>query len=264
MMQDGRSGLRPIRHVGDEVIASLRRNYEERLRALPCWDGNNCIPCDSNPGKQLTACSGRGTAICPLNVRSVCSARNALLDEATQSSHSMNGERATAMGIPRRHWHMLGIQGGPVRPLVETPALALIAQYGELDTLILCGGQGCGKSAAATVWCWRHHGLFVVAADVAASSAYEKADILRFREPSHLVIDDLGVEYGDSKGVWRSKLDVLMSSRYNDCKKTLITTNLLPQKLIGFLGDRIIGRVQEVGRIEACAGVSLRTAITEG
>jgi DNA replication protein DnaC len=61
----------------------------------------------------------------------------------------------------------------------------------------------------------------------------------------HLVIDDLGVEYGDKSGVWQSRIDALLDARYRDYRKTIITTNLDPKAIAERYGQRVGDRLRE-------------------
>lgn len=242
-----------------DVIMSLRQSYMERIRALPCFNGVQAVECDGDGHRQVPLCAYHEIPICPIVVRET----NRRLMEEDPHLGSRAGSQlqteAEHCGIPVRHWHLFDVKGGPARKFRDTDAMAAMEKYGEkADIVILSGGEGCGKSGAAALWCWKHRGFFTTAPEVMATSAYDQQGMERLRRPRHLVIDELGVEHSDAKGVWRSKLSMLLGMRYNDCSKTVITTNLTPEQISALLGERMMARIHESGRIARCSGESLR------
>ncbi len=67
-------------------------------------------------------------------------------------------------------------------------------------------------------------------------------DVLRnYTEPELLVLDDLGASR-DSEFL-EDALYLVVSSRYNDCKATIYTTNLSLEILAARIGERIVSRI---------------------
>lgn len=73
-----------------------------------------------------------------------------------------------------------------------------------------------------------------------------------------LVIDDLGAEASDSKGLVFDLVERLLYHRHGDRLPTIITSNLNAKQIADRYGDRIASRIAEDGRIIACKGDDLR------
>jgi DNA replication protein DnaC len=75
---------------------------------------------------------------------------------------------------------------------------------------------------------------------------------------SALVVDDMGAEYMDDKGAFRSFVDGLMNARYADGLATVLTTNLNGQTFADRYGTRFADRLREAGRFVELRGTSMR------
>jgi hypothetical protein len=149
---------------------------------------------------------------------------------------------------------------------------ALVEARGALSLslvlLVLSGLRGCGKTTAAAWWVTQKHKpqqyvrtfdpRFVDSTSLARWPKYDDAAMRELERASALVIDDLGVEYDDKGGAFRSFLDGLVNSRYAACLPTLITTNLTASDFRARYGERIADRIREAGRFVELAGESLR------
>ena len=160
----------------------------------------------------------------------------------------------------------------------DTPAMANVRKWITWPKLVavLAGGTGTGKSTAAA-WAALEVGggspLFVRAHELEARGRYDK-DLRRdLRAASMLVIDDLGVEVLDGKGVFRALLDEVIDMFYGDRKRVVMTTNLQeartprPGGVIAFddppqfterYGRRLFSRLFEVGEWLPCGDEDLR------
>lgn len=154
--------------------------------------------------------------------------------------------------------------------LDDTKAVA--AAQAALDVgmtlLVLSGTRGCGKTTAAAWWLLQRRKpseyvrvgppRFVDASSLARWPRYDDAKMRELERASALVIDDLGVEYDDKNGAFRSFVDGLVNSRYAACLPTCITTNVPAADFRQRYGERIADRIREVGRFVELSGESLR------
>lgn len=166
-----------------------------------------------------------------------------------------------AMGIPFRH--AMALAAGHV---LESEAVATYRKwiargvYGSL--LVLSGDVNSGKTFAASMaviegppreypfgdkWPAARRPCFIDAAEIMAMGHYDRERFTRLCECSVLGLDDLGVEFVDAKGAFRTSLDRLLNARYNGPCWTVITTNLSRTDFAKRYGDRLMGRLTESG-----------------
>ncbi|QDR80214.1 IstB-like ATP binding protein [Sporomusa termitida] len=82
--------------------------------------------------------------------------------------------------------------------------------------------------------------------------AYEE----RIRNTGLLVLDDLGAEYHQE---WvLSKVDAIISERYNRMQPIIITTNLSADELKGKYAERVYDRLKGTSKVINFSGKSLR------
>ncbi len=175
---------------------------------------------------------------------------------------------AAAAGIPRRLWDRVGV-GRDSDDLLDTDALrAVRAMRGTF--LVLAGPTGTGKTVAAAWWAWKRRGRFVKASRIARMSWYDEARVDALLSAPALVVDELGTECDDGKGVWRSRIDELFDARYDAALPTVITTNLPEGTMVGgtrtlsgLVGSRIWKRWLETGAVVPCTGADLRATAGE-
>jgi DNA replication protein DnaC len=187
--------------------------------------------------------------------------------------------RASA-GIARRAWPFLD---SPER----TSALLAVEDFaGSTETLlVLAGGVGCGKTVAASAWLERAiadadrktwakgyrtnqerdaEGLIVKAIDLARAGTFDREFWDRIGAMNFLVVDDLGTEPLDEKGWMVANVRALIDRRYDDDRRTILTTNL---NLDAFRerycadGGRLLDRLRERGAFIEVADGSLRRAM---
>jgi DNA replication protein DnaC len=142
-----------------------------------------------------------------------------------------------------------------------TPTIATDAVEGFVGGfLVLMGAPGTGKTIAACKWCWAKRGLFYRVAEISRMDWYRNDEIDNVCTCPNLVLDDLGAEYDDERGNWRSKLDAIINERYDRGSNaaTMITSNYGPTRLMRYVGVRTWQRLTEAGRIVQCTGASLR------
>ena len=78
----------------------------------------------------------------------------------------------------------------------------------------------------------------------------------RLRNVGILLLDDLGAEY--TEGWVHTKIDAIVSERYNRMKPILITSNLLPEELGKTYSARIFDRIKSTTTVILFEGKSLR------
>ncbi|MGL5511672.1 MAG: ATP-binding protein [Sporomusa sp.] len=109
-----------------------------------------------------------------------------------------------------------------------------------------------------------HSGLFVpmvsMLDNIFTMKARNKEEWLayedRIRNTGLLVLDDLGAEYHQE---WvLSKVDAIISERYNRMKPIIITTNLSGDELKGKYAERVYDRLKNTSKVINFSGRSLR------
>ena len=152
---------------------------------------------------------------------------------------------------------------------------ALESLAGERPTLLLviAGRPGTGKTTAAAWWLMQRRPRsrfvrtrsprFLDAARLARWPRYDEERMTEIERAEALVVDDLGVEFDDVKGAFRSLLDELVNSRYAAQLPTLLTTNLSAEQFKARYGERIADRIRECGAFVGDAGPSLRSRRVE-
>ena len=157
-------------------------------------------------------------------------------------------------GLALRH-----LQNLVSSPLTPTPAMDAIRSIDCDGTYVLSGNAGCGKTHAAHVWLLEAHKLdrfewkasqvrMATAAWFARQSRYGNDKFELLSEVPRLVLDDLGVEYADSKQSYLVDFDELLDLRWRAGLPTLLTTNLDQEEFYERYRDRIFDRVSDDGR----------------
>ena len=80
----------------------------------------------------------------------------------------------------------------------------------------------------------------------------------RLRNVGILLLDDLGAEH--SEGWVHTKIDAIVSERYNRMKPIIITSNLTSERLAKTYAARIFDRIRHTSEVVRFAGESLRKA----
>lgn len=152
-----------------------------------------------------------------------------------------------AFGVPKR---------AATVEVEDSEAILAMRKWAETDSwcLVLSGVAGVGKSIAAAEWLRGYakrldsaDGVtkrWFRAADLAAIGQYDK-EIERIARIKTLVIDDLGVEYGDKKGYSLSLFDRILDIRYSEMLATIITTNLSAAQIAAQYEARIVDRMRD-------------------
>lgn len=156
-------------------------------------------------------------------------------------------------GVPKRFRRAM-----PMADVTEATENVAIWRKTGGWCLMLSGPTGVGKSFAAAKWLWDHavarrrrpHPMasrrWYPAVLLARLSQFDE-EIEELNTRATLVIDDLGVEYADKTGNFRSRLDYLLDARYSEERPTIITTNLSPDHVSSRYGVRIVDRIRDGG-----------------
>jgi DNA replication protein DnaC len=182
--------------------------------------------------------------------------------------------------IPKRVWPFLDAPR-------QTPALDAAFEFAgsERDTiLVLAGGVGCGKTVAACaalerwvtetirrsrangyrpVYARDAEGRVVKAIDLARAGTFDREFWDKLAAVDFLVVDDLGTEPLDEKGWMVANVRALIDRRYDDERRTILTTNLgLEAFKTRYCADggRLLDRLRECGAFIGLTDTSLRTA----
>lgn len=146
----------------------------------------------------------------------------------------------------------------PRHVVKDTTALKTVQEFmtkpREAWCLVLAGPKGCGKSTAAAHYLWENTAAQLhsppktqrwwTAAKVSRVSSFND-ELEKLMKTPVLVIDDLGVEYMDKGGHFGHRLDELISDRYDNFRKTIITTNLNKKDFQDRYGARVTDRIRE-------------------
>jgi len=198
--------------------------------------------------------------------------------EAKAMVAAENAAKARALretGIPAKDQERIS-----VGTLEQTPATDAIGSGADL--ICLSGNPGCGKTTAAAAWLWQYLQradswrpdrrmlgtpsvlpvaplpIFLKSARLSRWERYDVKEMDRLLQSARLVIDDLGVEFQDSKGNFMAILDEVIDTRYDESRPTVITTNLDADAFKSRYGERIADRIRESGKFVSLGNASLR------
>ncbi len=85
----------------------------------------------------------------------------------------------------------------------------------------------------------------------------EQAAINKYVKPKVLVIDEIGVQYESNTET--QFLTEIINDRYNQKKQTILSGNVTVLEMQNILGDRVIDRFKESGRVLVCDWESYRS-----
>lgn len=171
-------------------------------------------------------------------------------------------------GVPRRlqsaslrSYTSCGGEQQQAHRLVCEYAKDLPAKLDSGDGLILMGNMGTGKThlavglinASAKV-----HGvasryitapaLFTrVRASYSGNGETEASILAEYAKTPLLVLDEIGVGKGSDSEL--NLLYAILGSRYDECRPTILVTNLMSEDLKAWLGDRVVDRLKETSPV---------------
>lgn len=179
-------------------------------------------------------------------------------EEEEEVERSVARERLSRRGVPVRLIERIVTQS-----LLPSPAMkcadAWLKRKSHATFLVLSGKKGVGKTTAAAWASMDMVGLrWVRAGELATIGLYDRARFDPIANATALVLDDLGTEFNDAKGAFRSLFDLLINTRYDGMLRTIITTNLLSEGFTARYGARALDRINEDGLWASCGKESLR------
>lgn len=157
----------------------------------------------------------------------------------------------------------------------DTPALKAVKAIDGAWVLVLTGGVGTGKTLAAAFalreayrndpqrggWVGERIPAARWISSPRASREPQFGDEAQAREAEWircrlLVIDDVGAEFASAP--WAACLAAVLDARWDNRRRTILTSNLSVSELRERLGARTWDRLAQEGRIVGCGDVSLR------
>jgi len=145
----------------------------------------------------------------------------------------------------------------------ETTALKHARQFSQMAStmLVLAGGVGVGKTTAAAWSALKHEDArpgFLRASELERRGRYDKKLDEWVKDKTSLVLDDLGAEVLDGKGVFVSLLDELIDRFYSARTILLLTTNLTSTSIAERYGARAASRIGQRACWGECGMCDLR------
>lgn len=193
----------------------------------------------------------------------LCSRVGPLEREIAEAKH--------ARGVQERVLKALDASGAGDRALLaavsakRTEALEAAQEWltQKRTWLVLLGGTGTGKTVAA-VWAMREAArqaepvAFRTAAALSRMSGFNEGavELERLQRVSLLVVDDVGAEAQTSWG--QGLLSELLDARHQGFRRTIITSNLGQEAFKQRIGERLVDRIREDGRVVMLGGRTLR------
>jgi DNA replication protein DnaC len=174
--------------------------------------------------------------------------------DTVEDPESRHTHRCRHANIPLKDWDTM-------RTLHETTAIHAVTAFKESTDvmLVLSGNPGSGKTLAASKYLYDStDGWFMDVSSLARLSRYDNESMEEVESYGVIVIDDLGMEFDDKSGSFRSLFDSIINARYSAMRKTIMTTNLDAAAFKERYGERVADRIRECGKFIVCAGASLR------
>lgn len=155
--------------------------------------------------------------------------------------------------------------------LADTDAMRHARKFVYLPRklLVLAGGVGVGKTTAAAWVALKGQDPrpgFMRISELERRGRYDKKLDEWLRDKTSLVIDDVGAEVLDGKGVFRSLMDEVVDTFYSNRRTLVMTTNLRPRRkdsaeqeqFLERYGDRVWSRLNQLGVWGDCGTRDLR------
>lgn len=202
------------------------------------------------------------------------------VEEAEKLGEAMLAEEARQMSPGRRRLLRAGVGERHIKHIADVPPvdcepLQAVKEFMANESqwcLVLAGGKGTRKTGSA---CWaltQGEGMFFEAPDLLGIAIENKPKFERITKARLVVIDDLGTERQDDKGVWLGTFADLWNKLYAADAKVIVTGNLFPKDVYdpkdptklqwpGFAriyGERVADRFREGGWWRQIKGESIR------
>ena len=192
----------------------------------------------------------------------------AIEEQAKQERMKQMKERFVRMGIPPRYTgNRLAQFRAPHKAQQDVLSVAKhFCSTDELDSLLLLGNVGTGKTllgCAILTECthdadglWASSGLYTTASQLMRrikmswkkdATENEQEVFAKLTKPYLLVIDEIGVQFNSDTE--RCLLTEVINDRYNARQRTMLISNLTLQEFTQVVGDRIVDRLKENGKV---------------
>lgn len=162
-------------------------------------------------------------------------------------------------------------------------SLHLAGGVGLRNALMLAGGVGAGKTTAATwiaLTSTDSAPAFIRATElerIGRTYGHEKRLQELIRTSTSLVLDDLGAEVLDGRGVFEALICEVIDAFYGDRKMLVITANMRQRRAAGKpgaepteppqfrerYGERVFSRFREAGKWADCGATDLRAGVAQ-
>jgi DNA replication protein DnaC len=155
--------------------------------------------------------------------------------------------------------------------LADTTAMQIARRFSYLPKklLVLAGGVGAGKTTAASWVALKGEDLrpgFIRINELERRGRYDKKLDEWMKDKTSLVIDDVGAEFLDGKGAFRSLMDEIVDTFYSNRRTLVMTTNLRPRRgkddeqeqFFERYGERVWSRLSQSGVWGDCGTRDLR------
>jgi DNA replication protein DnaC len=155
--------------------------------------------------------------------------------------------------------------------LDDTTAMKAVGTFVYLPNklLVLSGGTGVGKTTAVTWVALMGQDPrpgFLRVNELERRGRYDKKLDEWLKEKTSLVIDDVGAEFLDGKGAFRSLMDEIVDAFYANRRMLAMTTNLRPKRdaadeqeqFLERYGERVWSRLYQSGLWVNCGNRDLR------
>ena len=193
--------------------------------------------------------------------------------DAEQLEHARVIERSGELrdnGFPSMHIDAALGELADTQAMRHAQLFVRLAQAGlHKRIIILGGGVGVGKTTAATWIALKGQDPrpgFIRINELERRGRYDKNLDAWLKDKTSLVIDDVGAESLDGKGVFRSLLDEIIDMFYANRRTLVMTTNLQPcrkgenepDQFFERYGERAWTRIEQLGEWGPCGMQNLR------
>lgn len=186
-------------------------------------------------------------------------------EEKARSRQELIKSRFKAAAIPPRfaeHTFETYIGSTPEIAKKRESCMAYASNFPELSksgtSIIMCGTTGTGKthlSCAIANHIIKEHAMSAIfttvmkavrrVKDTYGGKGSEEEVIAAFNLPDLLILDEVGVQFGSDAE--KLILFEILNERYQNMKPTILLSNLSPELLSEYIGERIMDRMKENG-----------------
>jgi len=245
-------GTAELVHIRDlqtmVALMKLREKFHEAVETAEC---GLALESACPEPKPVEACPWSTTKFCGARLREEAKAGR-LMDADMERRE--REERAESCCIPRLNWDLCGVSGAKPK-LVGTEPLSFLHYAWNRKLVVLQGPDGCGKTVAASYWCWRRRGWYYRATNLRwwqRSGWNRDATDVRLLAAPVVAIVGLDKPWASKDGAHRHNLIHVLHERLDSAKTTLITTNMAWNDVESTLGPslfRLVNNWHSIAKI---------------